>query len=102
MKGFKHKPKVITEEEHENRSKARKKVWNSERGAELKAEMSKRKTGNHYSAGHKVTDEHKHTLAGMMHDRIGGSVWINDGNVNRRLKHGEPMPDGFVLGKLRR
>lgn len=97
----KHKPRIISEEEHENRSKARKKVWNSERGAQLKAEMSKLKSGNHYSKGHTVTDEHKHTLAGMMHDRIGGSVWINDGNVNRRLKHGEPMPDGFVLGRIR-
>ena len=98
----KHKPRIISEEEHENRSKARKKVWASERGAELKAEMSKLKTGNHYSKGHTVTDEHKHTLAGMMHDRISGSVWITDGTVNRRLKHGEPMPDGFKLGRIRR
>ena len=100
MKGFKHKPKVISEEEHENRSAARKRVWATERGTQLKEEMSKLKKGNHYSKGHKVTAEHKATLAGMMHDRIGGSVWINDGIVNRRLKHGDTMPEGFKLGRL--
>ena len=62
--------------------------------------MSKLKKGNHYSKGHKVTTEHRHILSNTMRDRISGSVWITDGVVNRRLKHGEPMPEGFRLGRL--
>lgn len=30
-----------------------------------------------------------------------GSRWINDGECNRRLKSGEPLPDGWSYGKAR-
>lgn len=96
----KHKPRVITQEEHERRSNARKRVWASEVGDKLREDMSKLKKGNHYSKGHKVTTEHRKKLSETMCERIHNSIWVNNGTINKRVLIDEPIPEGFVVGRI--
>lgn len=41
-------------------------------------------------------------LANALNAARVGSVWINNGSQNKQLKAGEPMPDGWVKGRLPR
>ena len=46
----KHKPRIISEEEHQHRSESHKAYWASERSNELREILSKTHKGNRYSA----------------------------------------------------
>ena len=60
--------------------------------------------------GKVFTDEHKSNISlhhadfsGDKHPLYGSRFhWINNGSVNKRLQLNQPLPDGFVYGKIQK
>ena len=44
------------------------------------------------------TDEHKKDMS----KRFGSSVWINDGQTNKRINNNEPIPAGWERGRTKK
>jgi len=41
-----------------------------------------------------------HQTKKCTYDNVSGTIWINDGNISKRIKNTLAIPDGFIKGRL--
>lgn len=63
---------------------------------EWKEYMKERQKGVSHVFTHGWSEESKKRYS----EKLKNTIWINDGRVNRRIKKGEELPEGFVYGRL--